>query len=422
MRRTVTWVLYILMGVQIAFGCVYFVGNFGAEQQFQENMLSFLPMELVCLLQLTAAAASTWYVLGKLGFWKNNCLRVYVCAFLLTIPCLLQMHMARLVWSISLSCFLWMFGLLLETMKSGLSGKRIAAFLTVYVLYGAVCPDGLWLGGILLFALLLFQKKSASGFLLAALAAAGVIFGINSGLNHAFPRERGIYRENSLGMIAVSRFVWPNFGKNYYFWPETVKDILPADDAVEISIWADMVGEKFYFPLGETYGKREAARMCLYMARSCLEYRTKETVTEIGRDFVDYLLLPFTVERNLRGEGVSLTAWNYGRMKAHTPILVKYYFRYGIFELPFLLLGSILLWGMQGSGRTKEWLRRKSSGQKCILFILVCYAAWYTARSNFPIDYKRALPILFLWYLASAGGLLCQREELRFFEKDRGGE
>lgn len=408
MRRTVTWILYILMGVQIAFGCAYYVSNFGAEQQFQENMASFLPPGAVCLLQLIAAAASSWYVLGKLGFRGNKYLRAYVCAFLLTVPYLLQMHMARLAWSFSLSCFLWMIGLLSETMKSGLSGKRAAGLLTACVLYGVVCPDGLWLGGILLVAVFFFSGKSIR-FGAAAVLAAGLIFAANLGLNSAFLQERGTYRENELGMMAVSRFVWPNFGRNYYFWPETVKEILPEDEAVEISIWADLVGEKFYFPLKEACGKKKATEICLDMAGSCLKYRTKETVAEIGRDLRDYCFLPFTIERNLKGEGESLTAWNYGRMKAHTPILVKYYYRYGIFELPLLLLGSILLWGMQGADRTKEWLRRKSSGQKSILFILICYTIWYTVRSNFPIDYKRALPILFFWYLASVGGLLCQK-------------
>lgn len=36
MRRTITWVLYIIMGVQIVFGCAYFAGNFSAEQQFAD--------------------------------------------------------------------------------------------------------------------------------------------------------------------------------------------------------------------------------------------------------------------------------------------------------------------------------------------------------------------------------------------------
>lgn len=410
-----------MMGVQIAFGCIWFFSNLGAEQQFTENIGSFLPMAPVSLLQLASAALSTWYVSGELGFRGNKYLRAYACAFFLTVPFLLQMHMARLVWSAALSLFLWMIGLLLETMKNGLSGKRAAALLAAYFLYGVVCPDGIWLGGILLLALLFFGKKSVLAgrfggqggivsrrgrFVFAVMLTAGVIFAANTGLNNAFPQARGIYRENTPGMTFLSRLVWPNFSKNYYFWTGEVKELLSEETAGDISMRAGLVAEEFYFPLEEAYGRKKATKLCLEMGKNCLKYRTRETVFEMGRDLRDYFLLPFTIEKNLKGEGVSLTAWNYGRMRAHTPVLVKYYYRYGTFELPFLLLGSFLLWISRGTDHMKPILRGRTTGQNYILFTLALYTVWYAMRSNFPIDYKTALPILFIWYLASVSGLM----------------
>ena len=41
-----------------------------------------------------------------------------------------------------------------------------------------------------------------------------------------------------------------------------------------------------------------------------------------------------------------------------------------------------------------------------LFYVLILYTVWYAARSNVPIDYKLTLPILFIWYLASAAGLL----------------
>ena len=164
MRRTITWVLYIIMGVQIVFGCAYFAGNFSAEQQFAERYASVMPMGIVSLIQLFAAAVSIWYVLGKLGFEgkrEKRFLRGYICAFLLTVPCLLQMHTARLVWSPALSCFLWMLGLVMETAVRGVSKKKVLFLTGAYFLYGVICPDGLWLGGILLFFCLLYRRKSS---------------------------------------------------------------------------------------------------------------------------------------------------------------------------------------------------------------------------------------------------------------------
>ncbi len=451
MRRTITWVLYIIMGVQIVFGCAYFAGNFSAEQQFAERYASVMPMGIVSLIQLFAAAVSIWYVLGKLGFEgkrEKRFLRGYVCAFLLTVPCLLQMHTARLVWSPALSCFLWMLGLVMETAVRGVSKKKVLFLTGAYFLYGVICPDGLWLGGILLFFCLLYRRKreritenrDKSGkeageqrekvpFGLAVFFTAAVIFLANAGLNSAFPEARRIYRENNPGTAAVSRFVWPNFASNYFFWDEEVKAVLSEEDAVRLCQRIDLLETEFYPAMVEAYGTGKATRLCLEMGYRCLMDRSRETVLEIGRDLKDHLLIPFTIENNLRGRGVSLTAWNYGRMRARSPVLVKYYVRYGSFELPILLLCSLLLWWFHKNDRMSQWVKQQAENSekplfykygggekisvqwKILFFVVILYTLWYTMRSNLPIDYKLVLPILFIWYLASVGGLLCQKPE-----------
>lgn len=451
MRRTITWVLYIIMGVQIVFGCAYFAGNFSAEQQFAERYASVMPMGIVSLIQLFAAAVSIWYVLGKLGFEgkrEKRFLRWYVCAFLLTVPCLLQMHTARLVWSPALSCFLWMLGLVMETAVRGVSKKKVLFLTGAYFLYGVICPDGLWLGGILLFFCLLYRRKreritenrNKSGkeageqrekvpFGLAVFFTAAVIFLANAGLNSAFPEARRIYRENNPGTAAVSRFVWPNFASNYFFWDEEVKAVLSEEDAVRLCQRIDLLETEFYPAMVEAYGTGKATRLCLEMGYRCLMDRSRETVLEIGRDLKDHLLIPFTIENNLRGRGVSLTAWNYGRMRARSPVLVKYYVRYGSFELPILLLCSLLLWWFHKNDQMSQWVKQQAENSekplfykygggekisvqwKILFFVVILYTLWYTMRSNLPIDYKLVLPILFIWYLASVGGLLCQKPE-----------
>lgn len=450
MRKTITWVLYILMGVQIAFGCAFFVSNFTVEQQFRENLRSFLPMWAVCLLQLVLAGIAAWYVTGKFETRGNNRVRGYVCAFLLTVPCLLQMHMSRLFWSAAFSAFLWLFGLILETGKSGLSRQKLLLLCAAWFLYGVICPDGLWSGGILLgMAFLsqggrcaLFQRKrkrenapsseseekqKRSGRVcccgLVFLMTAGLIVAANAGVNRAFPESRRLYRENTLGVMVVSRLVWPNFGRNYYFWSDEVKEVLTEYEAVRISQRVDLVAEEFYPRLAETYGKKKATGLCFQMGLRCLMDRTRETVYEIGRDLKDYVLLPFTIEKNLKGEGVSLTAWNYGRMREHTPVLVKYYFRYGIFELPFLLLGSFLLLGFQKNDQIGQLVRRRklSAQGRFLLMTGIFHGIWYTVRSNFPVDYKMALPILFVWYLASVSGILCLKPEGKESQMSAGG-
>lgn len=408
MRRTIVWILYILMGVQIAFGCVYLVTGFTGEQKFAENIVTFLPAGVLYPVQLAAAAGSAWYFLGKMGLQDRRA-RGYLCAFLLTVPFFLQMHLAKLAWSLSLSALLWMLGLVVDIRKKGMSRERGVRLLISYFLYGIICPDGLWLGGILLLTVLprsigRGQTGKTSGrrrFCLAVFVTAAVIFLTNAGLNGALTEQRRIYRENNPGTAAVSRFVWPNFATNYFFWSDEVKAVLSEEEAIDVSERIDLLEKEFYPSMRETYGSGKATLLCLEMGYRCLMDRSKETVLEILTDFKDYLLIPFTVERNLQGRGVSLTAWNYGRMKEQGPLLVKYYYRYGLFELPLLLLGSLLLWGFQRGDRNSQW--------KLLLYMGFLYTLWYTMKSNLPIDYKQVLPILFIWYRASVWGIAMKR-------------
>lgn len=98
--------------------------------------------------------------------------------------------------------------------------------------------------------------------------------------------------------------------------------------------------------------------------------------------------------------------------------------------MPVLLLGSLLLWWFHRNDRMSQWIKRRAAGKeieplsykdgsgeenamcwKLLGFAVILYTLWYTMRSNLPIDYKLVLPILFIWYLASVGGLLCQKPE-----------
>ena len=206
--------------------------------------------------------------------------------------------------------------------------------------------------------------------------------------------------QNSFGAAMVSRFVWPDFATNYYFWSDEVKAAMSLEDAVHICQREEAV-ENYFGPLMEkAYGEKEANRIYLQMARRCFMDRTKAIVTEIARDFADYAMIPFTIEKNLKGEGTSLTAWNYGRMRACAPELVRYYFRYSLYILPVLLLGSLLV-----------CCGKMSSEVKTFVGTAVIYALWYTLRSNKPIDYKLVLPIIVIWYLLAVWGLMKQEEE-----------
>lgn len=423
MKRIIAYLLFIFMGIQIIFGVVYVVTNLTVIQDFPESFSFPLPIGILYLFQAAFSGLSIWYVLGKFGLSEKKVLRGFITAFLLTVPFLLQLHMAALRWSVSLSLFLFMTGLAIETGRTGLNRQKIVLLGSIYFIYGLLCPDGIWLGGVLLFAVPVFfrgeggqesdrkpvpprrerlsedSRKWKLPYAGLVLAAACLIFAANLGLNKVMPEKREYYRYNTVSYAALQRFVWPNFGTHYYFWSDEVKEVLSLEDAVEISHRVDAVERDFIPALEKRYGRERAKQLCMQMARSCLKYRTREITAEILTDLKDYLLVPFTIEGNLKGEGSSLTGWNYGRMKAHTPVLVKYYYQYAFLELPVLLLVSLLLRFLQRRNKVSaEW--------KLLLFSGIFYAAWYALKSNIPMDHKLVLPVLFIWYLAAAMGLI----------------
>jgi len=372
------------MLVQIAMGILYIAKSFGTYQQFSEGIVLIPFSAFIYPLQILAGLASTWYFIAVIYRRKNGValdkrLGFLVTAFLNTIPFVLQMHMALLSYSFGLSVFLGLMGLAFSNEKKSESEE------------GEKKRPKLW-NSLLLRVMLVF----ACMFLLNEVVKPACEDAIS-----VKTTGKKIERiQNSFGAAMVSRFVWPDFATNYFFWSDEVKAVMSLDDAVHICQREEAV-ENYFGPLMEkAYGEKKANRIYLQMAKRCFMDRTKTIVTEIAKDFVDYTMIPFTVEKNLEGEGTSLTAWNYGRMKECAPGLVMYYFRYSLYILPILLLGSLLV-----------CYEKMSSEVKALAGTAVIYALWYTLRSNKPIDYKLVLPIIFIWYLLAVWGLMKQDEE-----------
>ena len=383
-RIIVQRVMCILMLVQIAMGILYIAKSFGTYQQFSEGIALIPFSAFIYALQILAGLASTWYFLSvvyrrKNGVALNKRLGLLLTAFLNTIPFILQMHMALLSYSFGLSIFLVLMGLAFSKEKKAKDETEEKK------------RSKLWNSPVLRVTLVFVCM-----FLLNEVVKPACEDAIS-----VKTTGKKIERiQNSFGAAMVSRFVWPDFATNYYFWSDEVKAAMSLEDAVHICQREEAV-ENYFGPLMEkAYGEKEANRIYLQMARRCFMDRTKAIVTEIARDFADYAMIPFTIEKNLKGEGTSLTAWNYGRMKACAPELVRYYFRYSLYILPVLLLGSLLV-----------CYGKMSSEVKALVGTAVIYALWYTLRSNKPIDYKLVLPVIFIWYLLAVWGLMKQEEE-----------
>ena len=449
-RKCLISVIAALMGVQIVLGIAWLVMNFGSVQSFQESVefekisSSFLldeysgvlyPVILaVCRgaekitsvpypcfmegLQLVMAFAAEYYLLGRLhntGKYK----RFFGVCFLMTVPFLMQMQLAILPYSLALSATLWMIGSSIAVLESG--EKNVAGLTALGISYltgSLLLPDLFWLGGVYLLVILLICLKKSHRqmrsqvipLLLTLVLGMGIFQGINA--IAVVPGSHGKI-QNSFQAAMVDRFVWPNFATNYYFWSEDVKNVMSLDDAIYICRREDAVADQFGPMLEKAYGRQKANTLYLQMARRCFTDRTKECLEEIGTDFTDYLFIPASIEGNLRGHGTSETAWNYGKMRTHTPALTMIYCQFGLYAWAALMICSVILLiarlirVLRCQTKEDQNITRYGFG---ILYVLIC-TIWYTMRSNSPVDYKLVLPTILFWYVFAISGFLTKKEE-----------
>lgn len=445
----------------------------GGAHAVYANGITTIPFSaFISVLQLVCFAAATWYFLGV---WMEYGWKKAVCtAYLLTVPFLLQMHLAVLPWSLGLSAVEVMLGGFLRLVRQGnpadkeieepasrmdreknteqkkntaqTDGKKDILCMSLGLMAaGLIRVDLFWICGLFLLCavFLLFIKKEtresvmASGenqreeqgkeqskeqsreqcrrqrkklwlvFFLVEIA----VFTVNR-VTYV-PQEDRI--QNSFQASMVSRFVWPNFATNYYFWSDEVKEAISLEDAVKICQREDAL-ESFFGPVMEQkYGYQKAKSLYLEMAYQCFMDRTKEEILMLAEDIKDYILIPFTVERNLSGEGTSLTAWNYGRMQEHAPWLVKYYYRYSLLVLPVMLLISIVVSMARMSWKIN--FRFNKIQIRVIRYLVgfgIWYGLWFAMASNKPIDYKLVLPVVFIWYLLGISGVVEEEKEHEF--------
>jgi len=447
-EKTVNWVkksLFISMVMvsflQIILGVLYLAANFGINQTYAESgeligiSKTFLldeytgilyPLLLaVCraaervtsipflysldVIQLAAFFGATLFLIRTMTRNKHKAvLTVYLTCFLFTVPFLMQMNLAALPYSPALSCFeiLLGSGIIIAKKKSRAekSEKKYWVLLGASMVAESLfVPDSFWLGVLFLGMLLLVlpkRKENIAALLLTACVSIFAVQGVT--FLTVQPGSHGKI-QNSFEAAMVSRFVWPNFATNYFFWDDEIKSVMTLNDAVRICQREDEVSDYFGPMIEKAYGRKEANQLYLIMAERCLHDRTKESLKDIAEDFRDYLFMPFTIERNLSGSGTSENAWNYSKMRSNSPELTKYYCRYGLiaFDYFFLIFMMILI---EKAVRKFKETGKKHVNREDMLFVgnLMIYAFWFTMRSNSPVDYKMVLPVILIWYLLTA--------------------
>ena len=362
----------------------------------------------VALYLLQSGVALTCYIgfIRLCGWSDHNRKAVSGGLFLLTLPLCVQWHLAVLPNSLASSLFVLLLGVAARVCRgSGEPKEGTAAQMgALWAMTILLMPDYLWFGAVpVLFTAVsmirvnIREKRAGSArivitFLLAALLAGGI--------NHLV-REPGSGGriQKSLGASMVSRLVWPNFGTNYFFWPEEIKEIMTEEDGQVISQYADNV-QLIFGPLVENaYGLEEADRLYRYMAIRCLNDRTKETLQALFEDLQAYLCPPWVVKEQLDGAGLSYSGWNYGQMRNASPVLTKWYVNYGLFVFR-VEIGISVLYGIIKLFGRKRGEKRRCSVAALSISCIILQAVWYTMSGAGMMDYGNVCVVTILWYSA----------------------
>lgn len=440
-KKCIKGLLVIGMAVQICFGLIWMGANLFSMQTFSESaeyievsksfvldeytgilypVLLFLLRsvfgENMCytvlyLLQLAAAFFSGCFFLKLSGLGKEKlCSGRNVCGslYLMTVPFVMQLHLAVLPISLVSSLFLLQLAICFKIYrKTEAAGQKNSVILCLlWVLMSLFLPDYLWLGAVpLLWCLVLGLVRKWKGkeklFLIAGMVAVVLVTGtVNTFAIQ--PGSRGKI-QRSFGAAMVSRLAWPHFEANYYFWPEEVKVVMPQMTAREVDRYADNVKLVLGPLLENAFGKEQADAYYLQMAWQCFTDRTKEILPGILEDFTSYLFTPFAIDYQLSGGGYSYSGWNFDRMWEQGKILTGYYVKHSLngFMVGFVILLASLI---------GQWPDRKKRVDGAGLFLLCVVCAltqtiWYTMSGACMMDYKNVPVIVLLWYACVLLGL-----------------
>lgn len=335
-----------------------------------------------------------------------------VSLFLLTVPMVMQCHLAVLPLSLVCSAFLVELGLCYGAFagKRKTDSKFFLLLCGLWMVMGLLQPDYLWLAGLPVACtgvFCIFRQGSWKRIL--AFVAVTAILLCDIGRVTASPGSYGRI-QRTMGAAMVSRMVWPNFSTTYFFWPEEVKEVMSEHQGEDISAQADRVQTVFGPMMEEAFGKDAADRYYWQMALQCFQVRTKEIVGTIWADFMAYLCVPLSLKIQLDGGGRSFSGWNYGQMREHAPVLTRYYVHYSLwmFRIGILIAVCAALAAFakrkkeKTAEKTKEKVKEKARGGgrwlPATALWLLLPVVWYTMSGAGIMDYLNVTPVTALWY------------------------
>lgn len=407
MQMSRTWVIDEYTGV--GYPVVLFFAN------LLESYFKIPFYQWVYVLQLGMAFFSGKFLLSKLfqeKGWKFK--TIWGSFYIMSIPMIMQCHMAILPFSFTLSAIFFAIGFIIQIVNSEYFFKDFI-FLGISIGISILFfPDIFWLYLFLSFLLgcyLFFQSKNWKKVVLFLLVA-GFFLGSGKTVNVLVQEPGSLGKiQKSVSATLLGRVVWPYFDLDYYFWPWQVKDCVLQEEAWSISCYPERVSGVFGPAMEEKYGKKEASGFYMEMVQSCFNVRTRQIVGEIKRDFLAYTCPQISLLRQLKGDGVSLNAYNYKQMQRANPMLTKVYMKYFFASFVFLFILSIFLILYQRIKGKRTYRLCEKAGMIFILLSGMWQIIYCTLGTAGTMDYKNALFVVSIYGILILGGLESVRKK-----------
>ena len=439
-RRIVYGILCIGMSVQIVLGLCWVVLNIGHFQEFGDSLhyieisktfvcdeyfgilyplfiwivmkiqiFTFIPYYCILyIVQLvTAFYASYSFLLGcriiqPFTIKKISFKGVWGCLCVLTIPMLMQCHLAVLPHSLTVSLFLILISMVLKILNNPkeMYAKSIIKMVPFWLAMSLLMPEYKLLAGVPIFFAVIYvatkiwksNKDRVRFHAIAFIVSLGLILAISS-LTQT-PGSYGRMKKTCVS-TAVSRFVWPWFYLNYNFWPWDVKEVMDVDASRNISWHPDNVINEFGPLLENHYGIEKAQELYLEMIKIASNIHTKDIVIAMGRDALSYSAPPIMFMKSLADGGYeSYFGRNYEIMKAQRPGLTKEYIHFSNWWFVAGIVLSVIL--LLCSRQKIKW--KQPIITTFVLLTACVIIAYYTLSGAGIMDYKNSIFIMMLWY------------------------
>lgn len=448
MRKTAGHISMILRGIlmtgfsiQIAFGVVWMCFHFACRQEFGGSAgilyrgiraLAGGRYWLIYILQLMCGGYAGYRFVRIIspGRLRRN---IWESLVLLTFPMAMQCHMALSPCSLVSSFFMLELSAAVSVVRGegeaaagemmqaqgrgdgpvSVEGKgflrKLAGGALCWAVLALLLPEYFILGAVPLILAVLFRlpalirRLSELGAVLLLLGAFG---GMIVGIGQLSGEEGYLPDRESVCFALFSRMAWPTLWPDSEDWPGEVQAVA-RDLAWETSQQADNMQRIFRPLLREKIGEGRAAELYLEMALFSWKRHTFPIIRQIGGDFLGYCVTPLILPMQLEGEAyASYSGRNYEMMFQDTPVLTKYYVRYGCRWFAVMLVLAPLLAAVNricGLGQRK----RRGKGRRCFAQISTCLipagivTALYTLRGAGVMDYKQTVAVGLLWLAAA---------------------